>query len=355
MKKSLFLGLVALAFVSCSKDNFSPSDVPLGGGSGSVEDNYANNFIKTFGTPAANQTWGFGKAANFAKSMRRADYVIPGEPFTYENTDGYFKYEIPGTAKDASSAQQTDTELKLVNGTYSMNELKLVNGTYSMNFWSGRRDMYVSGNVTLNVNSAESSINQARIYVLPNSTLTLNMDATYYYINDLEIYVAAGGILNYNSTMLYKQTGGGKIYNHGTVNFLADEFQANNDAVIYNEGVVNGKSIKLAPNHNNPSFFYNFGDVNLTKNLILFSNSNFLNAEGNVEVKENTEITGRVAEGYTIWWINKSHFETKNIPLTFMKASSTCCRTVTLRLVVLNSTCSTSTCMAMPVLISRVM
>ena len=306
MKKSLFLGLVALAFVNCSKDNFSPSDVPSGGGSGSVEDNYANNFIKTFGTPAANQTWGFGKAANFAKSMRRADAVIPDDPFTYENTDGYFKYEIPGTAKDASSAQQTDTELKLVNGTYSMN------------FWSGRRDMYVSGNVTLNVNSAESSINQARIYVLPNSTLTLNMDATYYYINDLEIYVAAGGILNYNSTMLYKQTGGGKIYNHGTVNFLADEFQANNDAVIYNEGVVNGKSIKLAPNHNNPSFFYNFGDVNLTKNLILFSNSNFLNAEGNVKVNENTEITGRVAEGYTIWWINKSHFETKSMVMHAM-------------------------------------
>ena len=88
--------------------------------------------------------------------------------------------------------------------------------------------------------------------MLPNSTLTLNMDATYYYINDLEIYVAADGILNYNSTMLYKQTGGGKIYNRGTVNFLADEFQANNDAVIYNEGTVTGKSLKLAPSQLKP-------------------------------------------------------------------------------------------------------
>ena len=290
MKKSLFLGLVALAFVSCSKDNFSSSDIPSGGSSGSVEDTYANNFIKTFGTPAANQTWGFGKAANFVKSMRRADYVIPGDPFTYENTDSYYKTEIPETAKspddyNTASALQDATELKLENGVYSMQLYK----------WGSRRDMYVSGNVTLNVISDASSINQARIYVLPNSTLTLNMDATNYYINDLEIYVAAGGILNYNSTMLYKHTGGGKIYNHGTVNFLADEFQANNDAVIYNEGNVTGKSIKLAPNHDNPSFFYNFGDVNLTKNLILFSTCNFLN-EGNVKVEENTEITGRVAE-----------------------------------------------------------
>ena len=298
MKKSLFLGLVALAFVSCSKDNFSPSDVPSGGGSGSVEDNYANNFIKTFGTPAANQTWGFGKAANFAKSMRRADAVIPGEPFTYENTDGYFKSEIPGTAKDASSAQETDTELKLVNASYSIR------------LESGSRDIYVSGSATLNVDETYW-VNQARIYVLPNATLTLTMTDKGY-INNLEIYVAAGGTLNYDYAMLYKQTGGGKIYNRGTVNFLADEFQANNDAIVYNEGVVNGKSIKLAPNPSKPSFFYNFGDVHLTNKLIMFSESNFLN-ENSVIVDDATEITASVNVANCLWWINKGHFETKSM------------------------------------------
>ena len=306
MKKSLFLGLVALAFVSCSKDNFSSSDIPSGGSSGSVEDTYANNFIKTFGTPAANQTWGFGKAANFAKSMRRADAVIPDDhPFTFENTDSYYKTEIPGTAKDPNDVPDWQVP--------NLTQLKLVNASYSIRLDNGSRDIYVSGTVTLNVD-ATHPVNQARFYVLPNATLTLNMSSEYP-IRNMEIYVAANGVLNYSSAVLEKnmnQTGGGKIYNRGTVNFLADEFQANNDAVIYNEGNVTGKSIKLAPNQNNPSFFYNFGDVNLTKNLILFSNSNFLN-EGNVEVKENTEITGTVQEGYTIWWINKSHFETKNM------------------------------------------
>ena len=303
------LGLAALAFVSCSKDNLSSTDVPSGYKDASaVVEEYQSNFVKTFGAPSADQTWGFGNATNGSnRAMRRADAVIPGDPFTYETTEGYYKEKIPETAKspddyNTASALQDATELKLVDGTFSMNLYKS----------GSRRDIYVKGNVTLNVNSAESSINQARIYVLPNSTLTLNMDATYYYINDLEIYVAADGILNYNSTMLYKQTGGGKIYNRGTVNFLADEFQANNDAVIYNEGTVTGKSLKLAPNQSKPSFFYNFGELNLTGNLILFSESNFLN-ESTVTVGGNTELTGSVSATNELWWINKGHFETKNM------------------------------------------
>ena len=315
MKKLFMLGLAAIAFVSCSKDNLSSTDVPAGyNDAAKVVNEYQSNFVKTFGAPSDDQTWGFGTATNGSnRAMRRANAVIPGDPFTYETTEDYYKTTIPGTAKDASSAQQTDTELKLVNGTYSMN------------FWSGRRDMYVSGNVTLNVNSTESSINQARIYVLPNSTLTLNMDATYYYINDLEIYVAADGILNYNCDMFYKHNGGGKLYNRGTVNFLADEFQANNDAVIYNEGKVTGKSIKLAPSQLKPSFFYNFGDVHLTGKLIMFSESNFLN-ENKVIVDDATEITASVNVANCLWWINKGRFETKDMVMhaTYNKLYNLC-------------------------------
>ena len=321
MKKLFMLGLAALAFVSCSKDNLSSTDVPAGyNDAAKVVNEYQSNFVKTFGAPSADQTWGFGSASNAVKSMRRANAVIPGDPFTYETTEGYYEMQIPGTAKSPDdyntvSALQDATELKLVDGTFSMNLYKS----------GSRRDIYVKGNVTLNVNSAESSINQARIYVLPNSTLTLNMDATYYYINDLEIYVAADGILNYNSTMLYKQTGGGKIYNRGTVNFLADEFQANNDAVIYNEGTVTGKSLKLAPSQLKPSFFYNFGDVHLTGKLIMFSESNFLN-ENKVIVDDATEITASVNVANCLWWINKGRFETKDMVMhaTYNKLYNLC-------------------------------
>ena len=112
--------------------------------------------------------------------------------------------------------------------------------------------------------------------------------------------------------MFYKHNGGGKLYNRGTVNFLADEFQANNDAVIYNEGTVTGKSLKMDPNQSKPSFFYNFGDVHLTKKLIMFSESNFLN-ENKVIVDDATEITASVNVANCLWWINKGRFETKDM------------------------------------------
>ena len=306
MKKYLILGIAALAFISCSKDAIESATAPAGYQNDAAIANYANAFKATFGVPDPNQTWGFGNPVNPVNAMRRANAVIPGDPFTYEDTDGYYKTEIPGTA--VSPIGLTSAELQ------DAKELKLENDVYSMQLykWGSRRDMYVSGNVTLNVISDESSINQARIYVTKNSTLTLNMDATHYYINDLEIYVAADGILNYNSTMLYKQSGGGKIYNRGTVNFLADEFQANNDAVIYNEGTVTGKTLKMAPNQSKPSFFYNFGELNLENDLILFSESNFLNEE-KVIVNGNTELTGSVSDSHSLWWINKGHYETKNM------------------------------------------
>ena len=55
MKKYLMIGLAALAFASCSKNDFvtySPEDV--------VKAEYDAKFIAEFGKPAANQDWGFG-------------------------------------------------------------------------------------------------------------------------------------------------------------------------------------------------------------------------------------------------------------------------------------------------------
>ena len=303
MKKLFLLGFITLAFVSCSKDSLPSQDVPAGyKDAAAVVDEYQSNFVKTFGTPSANQTWGFGKSVNVANAMRRANAVIDGDPFTYETTDSYYKTTVPGTAKDPNDVP--DWQLP------NLTELKLVNASYSIGLERGSRDIYVSGAVTLNVDGSHW-INQARIYVLPNATLNLNMNSQYF-INNLEIYVAADGILNYNCDMFYKHNGGGKLYNRGTVNFLADEFQANNDAVIYNEGTVTGKSLKMAPNQSKPSFFYNFGDVHLTNKLIMFSESNFLN-ENKVIVDDATEITASVNVANCLWWINKGRFETKDM------------------------------------------
>ena len=74
MKKYLMLGLSVLAFVSCNKDNFSSNDgLPAGyTDAKAVETEYQSNFVKTFGAPSADQTWGFGSPAGTANAMRRS-------------------------------------------------------------------------------------------------------------------------------------------------------------------------------------------------------------------------------------------------------------------------------------------
>ncbi|MBO4463714.1 MAG: hypothetical protein J5797_05910, partial [Prevotella sp.] len=72
MKKYLMMGAVALlmgaSFTSCSNDNdlYDPQ-----ANATKILQDYESAFINVFGTPAANQTWGFGEAA--ASRMTRAN------------------------------------------------------------------------------------------------------------------------------------------------------------------------------------------------------------------------------------------------------------------------------------------
>ena len=229
-----------------------------------------------------------------------------GDPFTnYTETELNSKYKtsVPSTAK-------TGTEVNNIlsahnnDGNYiqGITEIALENETNGFHFWQGSRDIYISGNVTLNVNGT-NSINQARIYLLPNATLNLNMDS---YINNLEIYVAGNATLNYNAEKLYRQDGGGIIFNRGTLN-LQDNFEANQSSIVYNEGTIYGKNITSKPQDSMPSYFYNFGELVLTGDMILNSSSNFFN-EGTVSVAGQTEATQA-----NIWWINKGHYTTKTL------------------------------------------
>ena len=239
-------------------------------------------------------------SATPAQARTRSMISEIGDPFpsfTASEVNAKYKTSAPSTA--TPSSQIPSEEWRYQNYT----EIKLENETAGYHFWGGSRDIYISGEVTLNVSEA-LSMNQARIYLLPISTLHFNMSN---YINDLEIYVAPNATLNYNYGRLYKQTGGGVIFNRGTIN-LPDDFQANNDAIVYNEGTVIGKDITSGPGSNNPSFFYNFGTLTLSGKLQLNSCANFYN-EGTVTVGDITECTQ--GNNGQVWWINKGHFTTR--------------------------------------------
>lgn len=237
-----------------------------------------------------------------------------GDPFPYYSSsevNAKYKTNIPSSAKtwdemlEASKRADWGGAIDY-NNLNNFTEMKLTTGSYGMSLWTGSRDIYISGKVSLNVDYS-NGINQARIYLMPNSTLNLNMVS---YINDLEIYVANNATLNYNFSMLYKQNGGGIIFNRGTLN-LPNDFQANQNAIIYNEGTVNGTNITSAPGDNNPSFFYNYGTLTLSGNFQLNSCANFYN-EGTVAVGGVSECTQGNSK---IWWINKGHYTTNQFKI----------------------------------------
>ena len=227
-----------------------------------------------------------------------------GDPFPYYSSsevNAKYKTSAPSTAKTTSQINPNDQ-----NAYQSYTEIKLENETAAYHFWGGARDIYISGEVTLNVDES-NSMNQARIYLLPNSTLHFNMSK---YINDLEIYVANNATLYYNYSMLYKQTGGGIIFNRGTLN-LPENFQANQSSIIYNEGTISGTNITSAPGDGKPSYFYNFGSLTLSGNFQLNSCASFYN-EGTVTVGGLTECTQGNSQ---IWWINKGHYTTNRFKI----------------------------------------
>ena len=285
--KHIIAGAVALAigtaFTSCSHDYESDSSAQ------GVLDNYNRIFIETFGEPADNQTWGFGSAAT--KELTRSIIDEISDPFTLYDTKDFYKYTVPSNA--VAGTDVVGHEEKYVDKPYN---IVFTTGSHTIHLWQGERDIYIDGKVTI----ANNGTNQARFYVLPGAELTLGGGE---YINNMEIYVSEGATLNYVWEKLYNQTGGGILFNHGTVN-LPSNFEVNQNAIFYNEGTVKGVDITSKPGDGNRSFFYNYGDLTLTGKMELNSCSNFYN-EGIVNVKGETYVTQQ-----KIWWINKGHYTT---------------------------------------------
>lgn len=232
-----------------------------------------------------------------AQARTRSGAVIDGDPFTFEDTSDYYKSslsDVPNNVRDINTS--SDYECVQSGQLLANSDIRS-----DLNLWSGTVDLYINGNVTL---PASAYMTSANIYVLSGSTLTMDTQAN----NVCRVFVAEGATLNYNRLALETNGGSGHsaIYNRGTVNF-PDNFQANNDAIIYNEGNMTGKDITSAPGTNNPSCFYNFGTLELSGKLQLNSCANFFN-EGTVTVAGLTECTQGSGQ---VWWINKGHYTTK--------------------------------------------
>lgn len=295
MKKYLMTGIAALTLggmiTSCSHD----MDQYVGNATENVKKTYENAFVQTFGNPAPTQNWGFGPTTAGSRGLTRADAVVSGDPFTFEDTNDYY---IETIDESKYSDLSTLTNLNQDSDT----EWIVTENFPQINFYNGHHTFYIKGNVSMH---NQAYMYDATFYVLKNSTLTLSKTANY----NTVIYVADGATLNYNVDKLERNPQGGEkknaIYNRGTVN-LANNFRLSNGSIFYNEGNVYGTNITSAPADGDPSFFYNFGTVELQGKHQLNSDASFYN-EGTFTVAGETELTQGNSQ---IWWINKGTYTT---------------------------------------------
>ena len=241
---------------------------------------------------------GFFYADGVLQTNRSRGIKMDNDPFTFYDTQDYYKTAIPSGASEACYGTQWNDENALQS--VSAFALKNDNKEYKYHFWTGQRDFYVSGKNVTFTSDGGSYVNQARIYVLPGASLNFNMSSA---INDLEIYVCEGAVVNYNANELKKQTGGGRIFNHGTLNFK-QSINVGTDAVVYNEGDMTfEQGLNMTPGDAHPGFVYNYGTLDVKGDLTTSAKSSNIYNEGQFHISGNQRITQAEC-----WLVNAGHY-----------------------------------------------
>ncbi|MGN1229961.1 MAG: hypothetical protein ACI4T5_09975 [Prevotella sp.] len=282
MRKQLMTGVAAaaicLGFASCSRYDFTP----ISEGEQAYA-NYENAFIKKFGEPAPDQTWGFGSAeanngaaaqgAATRSAFRPTTRSIGTYTFPDDASQDKFLANVPdGVTMYAEWSQY----VSYIDENFNGSEVKL-QGKWIDN-QTKPNTLYVKGNVDLTSKDFYAAYN-AEIYLVEGSTLKLKSNTG---LNKtVKVYIAKNAklVINGDFNMF-----GVTIYNHGTIE--ASSIDENNDAYLYNSGILNisGK-IKL-----NSCPLYNATSGNITTSELeangtgLFYNKGTLTDKGELYI-----------------------------------------------------------------------
>ena len=132
--KKVVLGLIALlSFTACNKNDFdySPQEA--------VTAKYNDAFIKTFGTPAANHTWGFN--AIVTRSVIKENHELPSGYAKPTLDDGEAEYVMNWFATNEGEASKGLDWDKFF--------IVYVGGNNNVSIWSNWNNSVQNGNVTL--------------------------------------------------------------------------------------------------------------------------------------------------------------------------------------------------------------
>ena len=298
MKKYLMTGIAALAmiagFTSCSSNDDA---FDYEGNAALTVKTYQENFIKVFGKPAANQTWGFGKAVSSSRAaMTRA--IQPS-------------FNFPGDADDSKFLEKVPEGIELLPaGIGRANHYIDESYEGDLNVWGiGTAEgnwmdksagvLYVKGNCDFSNRSFYFG-GDSEIYLVKGATLTLgvNNGSSNLQTNTM-IYIAKGAKLIANGELMLNN--GLHIYNHGTIE--TPKLSTNNNSVLYNVGTVtvtNRISVE-----NERSVIVNDGVITATD----------LNTAGSGKFENNNKVTisgTTFVNSNSNTWVNNGDYHTGN-------------------------------------------
>ena len=254
MKNLLITGATALAlliaFAGCSKSNdlYDQNVVDEKNKQDQEKQNqqkvltvneaYADAFVKAFGEVGPNVDWGFGRKSSSTRAFTRAGGV------TY-NTDIVF----PGDC-DASNFLKAVPEgiNKLPADGAGAGSYYIDASTTKVSTWAGASKIYVTGTVDLSAGDTNAEAPKfapdyrSEIFLLEGATLKLGEVSALNFKGI--IYIAEGAKLETANHL--KINGTSKVYNHGTIS--ADIFEVNTSSFLYNVGTLTAESVNAESN-----------------------------------------------------------------------------------------------------------
>ena len=248
MKNLLITGATALAlliaFAGCSKSNdlYDQSVVDEKNKQDQEKQNqqkvltvneaYADAFVKAFGEVGPNVDWGFGRKSSSTRAFTRAGGV------TF-NTDIVF----PGDC-DASNFlanwPENASELPTWGGNAGLNNAFYIEEAYNVQIYNGAAKLYVKGDIDLSAGDTDAAVPRfqvsttSEIYLLEGATLKIGQVSAEKLVC-AAIYIAEGATLTTDYPILLNS--GMNVYNHGTID-IKDNLQLNANSILYNKGTV---------------------------------------------------------------------------------------------------------------------
>ena len=246
MKNLLITGATALAlliaFAGCSKSNdlYDQSVVDEKNKQDQEKQNqqkvltvneaYADAFVKAFGEVGPNVDWGFGRKSSSTRAFTRAGGVTFPTDIDFPSdcdASNFLKAVPEGTKKlpaDGGGASSWYIDAS----------------TTKVRTWAGASKVYVTGTVDLSAGDTDAAdprfqvSTTSEIYLLEGATLKIGKASAENFIG-AAIYIAEGATLETDYPLLLNS--GIDVYNHGTIN-VKNDLQVNTNSILYNSSTV---------------------------------------------------------------------------------------------------------------------